>query len=246
MWWDDDAPPAAGPAGGSPPASLPRPPAWAGKLAAVAAGKDLGGSPARKDLVLYFGASGYGKTTAALRLYAVRFQRGGQCTMIDPTGRYGQIGRVVRSSAEWVAAMRAAGRSPVSLVYQPHDPEGADVGRFWAALYRQGRHLCLCDELQNFGNAQKIQPGLHKLISMGRHQQVSLLATVRTPPEMPKVARGNYETVYTFRQTDPDYAKQLNDGFFRLRGGAELIQRLPRLHFLRVTADGNVSQGRIG
>lgn len=212
-------------------------------LRAVAAGSAWAGTAARKALILVFGSSGYGKTTLATRIYAQRFTKGGRCTFVDPTGKYGDLGTVVRNAREWEEEIRAAGPGRCSLVLQPDGSEELEV--FWRRVYAHGRLLLVVDEAQNFGNASRIDAGLHRLISQGRHQLVDLVMIVRTPPELPKVAKGNYESIFTFRQTDPDYAAQLNDGFFRLRQGAELIQRLPRLHFLRVDADGGVTRGNL-
>jgi hypothetical protein len=202
----------------------------------------MGGEPKRKDLVLIFGASGYGKTELGLRIYGSRFKRGGQCLFIDPTGNYGHLGRPVRSGAQLHQLAAAAGDHPFSLVYQP---EGDNLAEMWDAIYKRGRLLVLVDEAQNFGRSGDVQPGLHRLISQGRHRLVSLVMIVRTPPEMPKVARGNYEALYTFRQTEPDYAKWLASRYFDVPDAERRIQRLERLHFLRVDAAGIVTRGKL-
>ncbi|HET8655275.1 MAG TPA: AAA family ATPase [Longimicrobiaceae bacterium] len=202
----------------------------------------MGGEPKRKDLVLIFGASGYGKTELGLRIYGTRYTKGGQCLFIDPTGNYGHLGRRVRSARELEQLAEAAGDRPFSLVYQP---DGDDLSAMWQAIYRRGRLLVLVDEAQNFGRAGEVQPGLHRLISQGRHRLVSLVMIVRTPPEMPKVARGNYESLYTFRQTEPDYARWLATRYFDVPDAERRIQRLERFHFLRVDAAGKITRGKL-
>lgn len=249
MWWEYEEPKRARRKGRPAPPALPareEPPApdYARTLAGVAAGRELGGKKASKTLTLIFGASGYGKSALGAHLYARRFGRGGQCVMLDPTGSHVKLGEEVRTAADLAARVRDYGPAPFSLVFHPHDPEGTDMADFWALVLRRGRLLLFIDELHRFGDAQKIQPGLARVITEGRHRALSVVATVQTPPQMPKIARGNFEALYTFRQTDEDYARQLARGYF----GTEherMIRHLPVLHFLRVDADGHVTRGAI-
>lgn len=250
MWWDDDEPaapdPAPAPGGAARRAAPPPPPtpSYAETLAGVARGERLGGKRAAKCLSLIFGASGYGKSTLGARIYAVRYQRGGQCTMIDPTGSHTHLGEEVRTSEEWVRRVASAGRRPFSLIFHPHDPAGEDVRRFWRLVRRRGRLLLFADELHRWGSSSRIDADLSLCITEGRHRSLSMLATVQTPPQMPMVARGNFEALYTFRQTNPRYAEQLAADYFP--GFEGLIRALPMLHFLRVDADGRVTRGKLG
>ena len=191
---------------------------------------------------LVFGKKGAGKTSFARSVFAQRVRAGGSAVFVDPTLCNGDLAEVCTSVGQfdrmWRPLVRA-GR-PFAAVIQPGWDD--DFNKLWRLIYQIGDLLLVIDETDRYATAQRIDPNLEKLVNLGRNQQVDILTTVRTPPELSKRIQGNVDVAISFKQELPDYAQDLNRRFFRLPDGEARILALPPLHYLRVQ-NGRVSAG---
>lgn len=199
---------------------------------------------AENTYTLIYGKKGQGKTTALRMMLQQRQQLGGSTTLVDPTGRNGDLGYVVRSPAGWWSHVRRelrAGR-PFRVVLQPG--RGVDLNALWAMAYEVGHALLAIDETQLFADAHRIDTELRETVSLGRNRQLDIATTVRTPPELHPIFRGNTDVVLSFAQPSRRYAEILAKEFYGDMRVADLLVKLPRFHYLRVQ-EGNISSGRL-
>jgi hypothetical protein len=215
--------------------------------------------PARADrrVITIFGMPGYGKTTLAASLYTAAVARGICATWIDTTGNNVYLARagrgagvhcaVARTVDGWAAHVHAALRSarPFNVVLVP---EGADLSAFWSLAFAAGHQLLAVDEFDAYATSQTAlarDHPLRRVIAQGRHRQLSLLSTVRVPPELHKLARAFSDVSISFRQQDPTYAEQIAREAFHgaERRAAAWLQQLPRWHYLRFDTMGRFSWG---
>lgn len=229
-----------------PPAAPPEP----GPVAPALAGNGATGDNRKAEnlYTLIYGGKGMGKTTLARGMYLAALRRGRSGVVVDPTGTNADLGRVVRSTVEWwehVRAELAAGRQFSTVVQMGW---GHSHDALWRLIYRVAREsgglLLFLDEAERFANAHRIDPNLAELVSLGRNARIDIITTVRTPPELHGLLRGNRDQVITFRQPAAPYADKLNRDFFHLPDGERRINTLPRFEYL-LARDGKVSRGAV-
>lgn len=203
----------------------------------------LGPGAAANNYTLIYGKKGQGKTVLLRMLAMMRGDRGGSWTMIDRTGRNGDLpgARVVTTPAGWWSAVRAARRIgvPYRLVLQPR--RGVAMDPLWAMIYEVGYQLLLIDEAEEYASAHRIDRELGELVSLGRNRQVDIASTVRTPPELHGRLRGNADVVISFCQPSRHYAETLNREFYHLPDPS-IFMALPKFTYLRA-AEGVVTRG---
>lgn len=241
-WWEDETP-------AKPPAPEP---ASAPIAAARATPLQLAGPGAASNVYMpIFGMKGMGKTTLARQLYAARIEAGRSGTFIDRIGNNGSLaglrrGVIVRSPAGWYAEVRAAiaEQRAFNIIVQPGRGTSKEMRKLWAMIYEVGDCLLCIDEAEGYANAHSIDPELHELVSLGRNQQIDAIFTVRTPPELHRVIRGNADVVISFRQPSAHYADVLNKEHFHHPRGSAILQGLPRFGYLRAE-NGSITMGKV-
>jgi hypothetical protein len=223
----------------------------AGPVAPALAGAGAAGGPGRKAENVYtliYGAKGMGKTTLARAMYLRQLRAGRSGVVVDPTGSNGDLGTVVTSTGQWWDHVRAelgAGRQFSTVVQMSWGESHNDLWRLIYVVAKQtGGLLLLLDEAEQFANAHRIDANLAELVSLGRNARIDIITTVRTPPELHGLLRGNRDQVVTFRQPAQPYADKLNGDFFHLPNGADRIRTLPRFSYL-LAREGEVSAGRV-
>jgi hypothetical protein len=169
-----------------------------------------------RRIVNVFGKSGEGKTYYMSWLYRSALMRGASGTFVDTTGDNAYLARagtdhvraVVKSVDGWLAYVRSAVQQqcPFNLILQL-DP--ARVDEFWPQLLRVGNQVCAIDEMDEYApsNFDVKRTPLGRVISRGRHAEISLITTVRVPPELNKTLRGVADVTVSFRQESMAYAE---------------------------------------
>lgn len=210
-----------------------------------------------RRVINIFGQSGMGKTLLASSMYQGAIARGVSCTWIDSTGDNTYLARAGRSSGYrcavvrtvdgWVAHIRAAiqeaRRWNVILV-----PE-CDLTPLWSIAFELGHQLIAIDEAEQYMPAtmRLEKHPLGKVLSQGRHRQLSMISTVRIPPELHGRAKAAADVTISFRQPYGTYAdviasECMHDVRPQLRAW---LTRLPQWVYLQYeSAGGRLAVGR--
>lgn len=204
-----------------------------------------GPGAASNEYGLIFGKKGTGKTTYLRKMFARARARGRNTIFMDPTGKNADMGTVVKSGKAFWSHARAAvkTKTPYNLVVQIGWDESYD--NFWRILYDLGDHLLALDEVHFMASATRIHRDLESLIRLGRNRFIDIITTTQTPPGLHNVLKANSDWVVAFGQKSHHYASVLNDTFFHMPNGAELMVKLPPFYYLRVDNAGNVTRGRV-
>lgn len=148
------------------------------------------------------------------------------------------------------------------LVTQPREAKrylAANVGRRFRLLYqpRAGdldEHFqAVCDLVKAIGwcifaideldkmcgdrwGTHRMSPGLYHLVNYGRHCRVSMLATARTPVQVPRGFTSEVRQMRLFRMQENRYVKYFEE--YIGRDNAERLRTLEPYTFLRWTGEG--------
>ena len=192
---------------------------------------------------LLYGVKGNGKTTYARGVVWARRRAKGSVIFFDPKAENKKMGMVVATVEELREVIGRARRAaePFSAVVCLGWNESAEG--FWPVIFQTGNLLLVLDEAQDYaGRTVSEKSGIIQIVGKGRSRRIDILSTVRTPPEIHKQLRGNWDVVVTFRQAEMDYADHLARRYFPGPGMTERILNLPRFHYLR-SHHGQVSTG---
>lgn len=194
---------------------------------------------------LLYGVKGYGKTYFARRVFWARRRKKGSGIFFDPKAENEGMGVVVATVEELrevIGKARRAGE-PFSVVVCLGWNESAE--EFWPVIFQTGNLLLILDEAQDYaGRNVSEKSGIIQIIGKGRSRRIDILSTVRTPPEIHKQLRGNWDVVVTFRQGERDYADHLARRYFPGPGMTEKILNLPLYRYLH-SHHGRVTEGII-
>lgn len=210
-----------------------------------------------RRIVNIYGVSGEGKTYYMAWLYRRSIESGGSGTFVDTTHGNSYLARsgesshhraIARTPQGWLAHVRDAHRSnkPFNIILQC---DSWRLDEFWPLLLRVGNQVCAIDEMDEYAPSSVDLKGtpLGRLISQGRHKQISMISTVRVPPELNKPLRGVADVTVSFRQAELDYAKVIARDSMRSAHPrlAELLLALPtKSHkFIRYRA-GKIELGQ--
>lgn len=199
-------------------------------------------APGQTERWLLLGASGFGKTTLAQRVYQARVQPGrGRGVVIDRKGELRHLGRVVGTVEEVRATLAAAKGGPVSLVLVPE--WGADISGVWRVLCEAGRLLLLVDEMQVWAGHRGADADFLELIRLARGYGVDFMGTTHRPTDIQPIFRSLYTRVVTFAQPTPEDAEHMARGYLDAPQLARVLQQLPRFHYLTRPFGGAVTRG---
>jgi len=91
--------------------------------------------------------------------------------------------------------------------------------------------ILFVDEVDQHCGATYCPVGFKKLINYGRHQSIEIIATARSPAEIPKLLIGQTTDIYFFRIMEPNHLKYIA-GIYD--GDVDEIKALPdhkHIHF---------------
>lgn len=194
-----------------------------------------------RGITFLAGQRGMGKTTEMVRL--ARACLGG-VVFFDSLGTHGHVlhdFRLVSSISDARLYLKANVGRRARLLYQPR---GGSVDEHFNAvcnLVREVRWLILAiDELDKMcgerWGVHRMCPGLYDLVNYGRHARVSMLATARTPIQVPRGFTSEVRQMRLFRLQENRYVK-----YFEEYVGANNAARLRGLDpytFLKWTGEG--------
>lgn len=193
------------------------------------------GNANRAEIVFVAGATGSGKTQWLLRRLArpkrKRLMVWSPKEAIDNyAARFG--GQLVRSSAECLAAVKAAGAGPLCIVFAPPGSRKKDMQLFsvFCEIARLARNVCcIVEELHTVTYPSSAPEGWSKLNLMGRGYGASIYALSQRPASVDKDFFGNCTLFHCGRLSYEDDAKVMG----RLLGVAPNdIMSLPDLHYI--------------
>lgn len=195
---------------------------------------------------IFFGSSGFGKTTLARRIYSARVQPGrGRGIVVDRKGELSALGRVVPSIDAIRANLDAAKGGPVSLVLQPG--WGEDVSGLWRLVYEEGRSrrglLLFVDEMQVWGGHSGTDKDFLELIVLARGAGVDFMGTTHRPTSIVPIFRSLYTRVITFAQPLKEDAQTMADAYLEAPHLAATVKELPHFHYLTRQFGGAVTRG---
>lgn len=175
------------------------------------------------------GIRGMGKTTLVGKMLATC---GGGAVFWDPLAKHAHLfpgGVILHQPGELEQYLRANRGRRVRIVYQP---VSGDIEQHFRAVCRIVRAFGWLvfgiDELDMVSGAHWgpswMCPELYHLVNYGRHCRVSLLATARSPNQVPRGFTSQCTTMRLFRITEP---KQIR--YFEEYIGKENAARLSSL-----------------
>lgn len=202
--------------------------------------------PGQTERWIFFGASGFGKTTLAQRVYQGRVQPGkGRGIVVDRKGELSRLGRVVDSLAAIRANLDAAKGGPVSLVLQPG--WGEDISGLWRMVYEEGKSrrglLLFVDEMQVWGGHSGTDRDFLELLVLARGAGVDFMGTTHRPTSIVPLFRSQYTRVITFAQPLLSDAESMAGDYLDAPQLARVIQSLPHFHYLTRPFGGSVTRG---
>jgi len=172
-----------------------------------------GNSNAAK-VVAIMGATGCGKTTYLRKCLAARARKR---TIIwspkEPIDNYAALfpGSVVlRTAAEVLATVKAAGKGPFHIVYQPRLNRKVDEAQFNVVckIAMAARNVTfIADEIHTVTKPSWAPDGWSELVMMGRGYGTELFGMSQRPASMDKDFLGNCSEVWTGRLAYEEDAK---------------------------------------
>jgi hypothetical protein len=155
----------------------------------------------------YVGASGSGKgVSIEARLRELKPAR---LLIWDPRNEYQAHAHQVRSAAEFVRRLRAAGDGPIKLRLMPEVPGSMDhkraasylhevFGIFCGAAFASGNLVLLAEELSDVTTASYAPPAWRQCITQGRHQGLHVIGATQRPALIDKTFLGNATRIRCF------------------------------------------------
>lgn len=189
------------------------------------------------------GVGGQGKTLLAKAIAAARIRAGGRVVIVDPNAVFDGWGRVVGVLQAADALKASPYPTPLALVVRP--AWGEDVSPLWGRLFAAGGLLVVVDEAASWASneAGALDKQFLELVIKGRNRWVDLLTTSQAPTTLHPQVRQQWDVYVSFKQAEPDYAKEIAKRYLRRADLAPALLALPKFHYLRATLDGALSRG---
>lgn len=144
---------------------------------------------------MVLGKTGSGKTTLAKEL----LNRHRRVLVIDTAHEY--PGTVSYAFDDLVDSLNLCGADSFILTLRPEDP--LDVEYMFRLAWVLGSCCVVLEEADQWVSSASMSDDLAKLISMGRHRKISVIAVARVVPEIPIQLRRQFTEFYSFRQSEP-------------------------------------------
>lgn len=186
------------------------------------------------DLISIFGRRGTGKSNLC-RYIQDAFPR---LVIIDLCQEYkkSDCDILVTSFSEFDLALGALAREKSEkfrLVYQfdieGSDDEVSDFNEAMRLIYYFGNVMCVIEEIHNYTKNEYLPEWLRKMILVGRHRRVGIIATSQRPAIVPKTFVSQCHHVFcgvTFERNDLKY-------FYETIGdAADILPTLKKFSFL--------------
>jgi hypothetical protein len=195
-----------------------------------------------RGLVFLAGQRGMGKTTEMARLLD---SCEGGALFFDSLGKHGGLfpnWLVISEPRHLVEYFRRYAFTRFRLLYQPRagsvDWHFDKVCRIVAAI---GWMVLGVDELDKvtgsrFGTSS-MPEGFYNLVNYGRHDRIALLATARTPPQVPRGFTSETASMRLFRLHESRYVKYFEE--FIGSENASMLPGLARFEYLLWDGEGD-------
>ncbi len=183
-----------------------------------------------------FGIRGHGKTTLA-RALAAPAQR---MLAYDPFGEHDALGLEWPDWLEYLDAHADRERLRLALVGGGHEEEFCAAA--WVVAGRGRELLVVCEEANLLAPAGRESESFRRLVALGRHRGISIIATSRRPAEVSRLLTSQADELYVCRMQEPADLRYLAS--LGLEASAAELPALPRFAFLHWSANG-LRRGRV-
>lgn len=171
---------------------------------------------------MILGKTGSGKTHLSKRLLEAHRR----VFIVDTVHEYpGLISYSFDDLAENYASVNG---SPFILTLRPEDP--LDVEYLFRLAWVARECCVVLEEADQWVSSTSMSADLSRLISLGRHRKISLIAIARVVPEVPIQLRRQFTEFYSFRQSEPRDLELLSSYGF----DSEALAQLPDHEYLSI------------
>ena len=153
----------------------------------------------KAEIILIFGKRGSGKTTLMKKLIEDQTR----LIIYDPMWEYSDATlKIFQNQMDLIKFLKKRGDTLFRIVYQPQQPtqEFNFVCQLVYCLYDV---IFACEEIDLGTSHNYTPPPLERIICQGRHKGISLYATTRRPPEVPKLLTSQANKLYVFKMHEP-------------------------------------------
>jgi len=152
----------------------------------------------RREIITVLGGTGSGKSFL-IKNRILPSLTGRLVFIVDRLGEY-NFGVVSESIGGFAQSLREPNASGVYTLQTSSTEEAAAA---MIAAWEAGEVWLILDEVDGYSGHNSIMPELSKLITLGRHRAVSIVAAARRPSEVHPSIRAQSDLLVSFVQREP-------------------------------------------